>query len=163
MTKKWLPVDFYSGGNEHAVLHLMYTRFITMALHDCGLIDFEEPFKKFRARGMIILGGAKMSKSRGNVINPNDYFERTGADGLKMAMLFMVPFEQGGEFNENGVGGVVRFLNRVVKLVGNAKERPETEQELILKNKTIKRVTEDIEAMTFNTAIATLMEYANGL
>ncbi len=163
MTKKWLPIDFYSGGNEHAVLHLMYTRFITMVLHDRGLIDFEEPFKKFRARGMIVLGGAKMSKSRGNVVNPNDYFDRTGADALKMAMLFMVPFEQGGEFNENGVGGVVRFLNRVVKLVESAKERPETEQELTLKNKTIKRVTSDIEAMTFNTAIATLMEYANGL
>lgn len=163
MTKKWLPVDFYSGGNEHAVLHLMYTRFITMVLRDLDFIDFEEPFEKFRARGMIILSGAKMSKSRGNVINPNDYFERTGADALKTAMLFMAPFEQGGEFNDRGVGGVVRYLNRVVTLVENAKDRPETEEELRLKHRTIKKVTEDMEAMTFNTAIASLMEYANAL
>lgn len=162
-TKKWLPVDFYSGGNEHAVLHLMYTRFITMALRDLGWIDFEEPFKKFRARGMIILAGAKMSKSRGNVINPNDYFDRVGADALKTAMLFMVPYEQGGEFNDRGVGGVVRFLNRVATLVDQSEERAETEEELRLRHRVIKKVTEDVEVMTFNTAIASLMEYANEL
>lgn len=162
-TKKWLPVDFYSGGNEHAVLHLMYTRFTTMVLHDLGLIDFEEPFKRFRARGMIVMGGAKMSKSRGNVINPNDYIEKVGADALKTAMLFMVPYEQGGEFNDRGVGGVVRFLNRVDSLVNQSEDRPETEEELRLHHRTVKKVTEDIEAMTFNTAIAKLMEYANML
>ena len=162
-TKKWLPADFYSGGNEHAVLHLMYSRFVTMVLRDLDYIDFEEPFKKFRARGMIVLSGAKMSKSRGNVINPNDYFERTGADALKTAMLFMVPFEQGGEFNDRGVGGVVRFLNRVVGLAEAAEDRPETEEELRLKHHTIKRVSEDIEKLTFNTAIASLMEYSNTL
>ena len=162
-TEKWLPVDFYSGGNEHAVLHLMYTRFITMVLHDLGLIDFDEPFKKFRARGMIVMGGAKMSKSRGNVINPNDYIEKFGADTLKIAMLFMVPYEQGGEFNDRGVGGVARFLNRVVKLVDNAERRRETDEELRLRNRTIKRVTDDIEGMNFNTAIASLMEFTNSL
>lgn len=163
LTKKWLPVDFYSGGNEHAVLHLMYARFITMVLHDLGLIDFEEPFKKFRARGMIILGGAKMSKSRGNVINPNEYFDRVGADTLKTALLFMVPFEQGGEFNDRGVGGIYRYFGRVIDLVRRSLEREESAQELRLKHQTIKRVTEDIEAMTFNTAVATLMEYTNSL
>lgn len=163
VTEKWLPVDFYSGGNEHAVLHLMYARFITMVLRDLGLTSFEEPFKKFRARGMIVLGGSKMSKSRGNVINPNDYFDRTGADALKVAMLFMVPYQDGGEFNDRGVGGVVRFFNRVWDLVENVSDRPETEQELFTRHKTVKKVTSDIEAMTFNTAIASLMEYSNTL
>jgi leucyl-tRNA synthetase len=163
LAEKWLPVDFYSGGNEHAVLHLMYSRFVTMALHDMGLISFEEPYEKFRARGMIILSGAKMSKSRGNVVNPNQYFDTVGADTLKTAMLFMVPYEQGGEFNDRGVGGVYRYFGRVIDLVERAEDRPESQDELRFKHATIKKVTEDIESMSFNTAIASLMEFTNSL
>jgi len=97
ITKKWLPVDMYIGGKEHSVLHLMYARFVTMALCDAGLIDFEEPFVKFRAHGLLIREGAKMSKSRGNVISPDDYFESYGADALRMYLMFLGPYEQGGD------------------------------------------------------------------
>lgn len=161
LTKKWLPVDFYSGGNEHAVLHLLYTRFITMALYDLKLIEFEEPFKKFRAHGMIVLRGSKMSKSRGNVIDPNMYFEKVGVDVFRTAMLFMAPFEQGGNFQDEGVGGVLRYFGRVMTLVEGAKDHPETAAELRSKHQTIKKVTEDIDKTSFNTAIASLMEYSN--
>jgi leucyl-tRNA synthetase len=163
LTKKWLPVDFYSGGNEHAVLHLLYARFVTMALKDLGFIDFEEPFTKFRARGMVIYHGAKMSKSRGNVINPNDYFEKVGADIFKTAMLFMVPFEQGGEFKDEGVGGIMRYFGRVVNLVDQVDKREQTLEEVRAEQLAIKRVTADIEQLSFNTAIAALMEYSNSL
>jgi leucyl-tRNA synthetase len=97
LTRRWLPVDMYIGGNEHAVLHLMYTRFITMALHDLGLLPFEEPFKKFRAHGLIIKDGAKMSKSRGNVVNPDVYLDQHGADVFRMYMMFLGPYEEGGD------------------------------------------------------------------
>jgi leucyl-tRNA synthetase len=163
LTKKWLPAHLYTGGNEHAVRHLLYTRFVTMVLHDLGLVEFEEPFQKFRVHGMIILGGAKMSKSRGNVVTPNHYFETVGADAFRVAALFMAPYEQGGEFNDRGVGGVVRFLNRVVGLIDRTKDREELEEELRSRHRTVQKVTGDIEALAFNTAIATLMEYSNVL
>jgi leucyl-tRNA synthetase len=163
LTKKWLPVDFYIGGNEHAVRHLLYCRFVTMALKDLDYLSFEEPFKKFRAHGLIIMGGAKMSKSRGNVVDPNAYFEKVGSDALRTAILFMAPFEQGGEFNDKGVGGVVRFLARVADLVDKSKDRAETKDEITLRNRVTKKVTQDMEGLSFNTAIATLMEYSNSL
>lgn len=163
LTTKWLPVDLYVGGNEHAVRHLLYCRFVTMVLKDQGYINFEEPFKKFRAHGLVLSKGAKMSKSRGNTVNPNDYFERVGADALRTAMLFMAPFEQGGDFNDKGVGGVVRYLNRVIELVGRVEDQAETVAETKAKHLAIKKVTTDIEALSFNTAIAALMEYTNAL
>jgi len=92
LTKKWLPVDMYIGGQEHAVLHLLYTRFITMVLKDLGYIDFEEPFKKFRAHGLITKDGAKMSKSKGNVVNPDEYYKKYGADALRTYLMFLGPF-----------------------------------------------------------------------
>ena len=121
LTKRWLPVDSYIGGNEHAVLHLLYTRFITMVLHDLGYLDFEEPFKRFRAHGLIIREGAKMSKSRGNVVNPDEYIEQWGADAFRTYLMFLGPFEEGGDFRDRGISGVRRFLDRLWTSVHEAR------------------------------------------
>jgi leucyl-tRNA synthetase len=166
LTKKWLPVDMYIGGNEHAVLHLMYTRFITMAFHDIGLIDFEEPFKKFRAHGLLIKDGAKMSKSKGNVVNPDDYFDDLGADTFRTYLMFLGPYQEGGDFRDTGIVGVRRFIDRMWRFVEGRDlvEGEVTDPELLnLMHKTIKKVTEDTQALRYNTAIAMLMEYLNGL
>jgi leucyl-tRNA synthetase len=112
LTAKWLPVNSYIGGNEHAVLHLLYSRFVTMVLHDMGYLDFEEPFTQFRAHGLIIKDGAKMSKSKGNIINPDEYIDRWGADAFRTYLMFLGPFEQGGDFRSSGISGVRRFLDR---------------------------------------------------
>ena len=163
LTKKWLPVDSYIGGNEHAVLHLLYTRFITMALKDIGAIDFEEPFKKFRAHGLVIHEGAKMSKSRGNVVNPNEFIDSYGADTLRMYLLFIGPYDQGGEFSDQAISGVYRFLNRVWFIAaerGESSKKPDGQLEREI-NKLIKSIGEDLESLKFNTAIASLMEYLN--
>jgi leucyl-tRNA synthetase len=162
LTRKWLPVDTYIGGNEHAVLHLMYARFITMALHDIGLIDFEEPFKKFRAHGLIIKDGAKMSKSRGNVVNPDQYLEKYGADVFRMYMMFLGPYEEGGDFRDEGITGVQRFLESVWRLVRErdaAASAPAALQRAV--HRTIQKVEEDLEGLRYNTAIAALMTLLN--
>ncbi|MDP2664817.1 MAG: class I tRNA ligase family protein [bacterium] len=157
--KKWLPVSMYIGGQEHAVLHLLYTRFITMALKDMGFIAFDEPFKKFRAHGLITKEGAKMSKSKGNVVNPDEYFMEYGADTVRMYLMFLGPFSEGGDWSDKGIVGIYRFLNRVFEL---AASKTEVKNDLAaLRNKTIKKVTEDLENLRYNTAIASLMEYAN--
>lgn len=163
-TKKWLPVDMYIGGNEHAVLHLLYTRFVTMALNDLGLLDFEEPFKTFRAHGLIIQGGAKMSKSRGNVVNPNEYMDTYGTDTLRMYLLFIGPYDFGGNFSDRAITGVYRFLNRVWKITHEVSEQASpSASSLVAKeiNKLVKKITEDIEFLRFNTAIAALMKFIN--
>jgi leucyl-tRNA synthetase len=161
ITKKWLPVDMYIGGQEHAVLHLLYTRFITMALKDAGFIDFEEPFKKFRAHGLLTKEGAKMSKSKGNVVNPDDYFKKFGADTLRMYLMFLGPFSEGGDWSDSGIMGIYRFLNKVWGLkdiIGNTDEDIEK-----IVQQTIKKVTEDIENLRYNTAISALMILANAM
>ncbi len=164
LTKKWLPVDQYIGGNEHAVLHLLYTRFTTMVLHDLKLIDFDEPFKKFRAHGLVIYKGAKMSKSRGNVVNPNEYMEAYGSDALKMYLLFIGPYELGGEFNDRAITGVYRFLNRVWTLVTEFENDGKPNDQLLIKlNKLIEKVSADLDNLHFNTAIGALMEFLNEL
>jgi len=117
LTKKWLPVHMYIGGKEHSVLHLLYSRFITMALHDMGQVAFEEPFHRFRAHGMLILRGAKISKSRGNIVNPDDYVASHGADTLRAYLMFSGRYEEGGDFSDHGIEGVYRFLHRVWELV----------------------------------------------
>jgi len=165
-TKKWLPVDMYIGGNEHAVLHLLYTRFITMVFKDIGLIDFEEPFKRFRAHGLIIKDGAKMSKSRGNVVNPDDFIEMYGADCFRTYLMFLGPYTQGGDFQDQGITGVRRFYDRLYRLVrfgdladGSSKDKALT----ALRHKTVRDVTTNIEKLEYNTAIAFMMEYLNAL
>lgn len=162
-TKKWLPVDMYIGGNEHAVLHLLYTRFVTMVLHDLGYTEFEEPFKKFRAHALITYKGAKMSKSRGNVINPNDFMNSYGADTTRMYLLFIGPYDQGGDFSDRAIAGMFRFLNRAWNIVQELKDQKgEATVEFNRKLQTlIKKVGEDLEALKFNTAIAALMEFVN--
>ena len=161
LTKKWLPVDMYIGGQEHAVLHLMYSRFVTMALYDLGLIDFEEPFKKFRAHGLLTKGGAKMSKSKGNVVNPDDYYKKFGADTLRMYLMFLGPFSEGGGWQDQGIIGIKRFLDKVWGLQKKIEERIQNQKLDILINKTIKKVTEDLESLQFNTAISALMILVN--
>jgi leucyl-tRNA synthetase len=165
-TQRWLPVDIYIGGNEHAVLHLIYTRFLTMALRDMGLIDFEEPFKRFRANGMIVKDGAKMSKSKGNVVNPDEYLDRYGTDALRTYLMFAGNFQEGGNFRDQGIHGVQRFLDRLWRY---ASETTWDEEDIAdaallqLLHQKIHKVTEDLEHLHYNTAIPTLMELLSGL
>ncbi len=162
--KRWLPVDSYIGGNEHAVLHLLYTRFITMVLNDAGYLAFEEPFKKFRAHGLIIRDGAKMSKTKGNVVNPDEYVERWGADAFRTYLMFLGPFEEGGDFRDQGISGVARFLDRLWASVDRATTAGAPDAAVMRKlHQTIKKVGEDIPRLSYNTAIAAMMEYMNTL
>jgi len=166
-TKKWLPVDNYIGGKEHSVLHLLYSRFITMALHDMEHLDFEEPYEKFRAHGLLILEGNKISKSRGNIVSPDDYYASHGADTLRTYLMFSGRFDEGGDFSDNGIEGVSRFLYRVWDLVQryHTQEGPGTlegDGERLV-HRTIRKVTYDLSELKFNTAIAALMEYSNEL
>ena len=163
-TRKWLPVDSYIGGNEHAVLHLLYARFITMVLRDGGHLDFEEPFTRFRAHGLIIREGAKMSKSRGNVVNPDEYIDTWGADAFRTYLMFLGPFEEGGDFRDKGISGVRRFLDRlwasVMTSVETGTPDPDVHRKL---HQTIRKVTDDVARLSYNTAIAAMMEYMNVL
>ncbi|HEX4683663.1 MAG TPA: leucine--tRNA ligase, partial [Gemmatimonadaceae bacterium] len=162
LTRKWLPVNSYIGGNEHAVLHLLYSRFVTMVLHDAGLLGFEEPFVKFRAHGMIIREGAKMSKSRGNVVNPDEYIERWGADTFRTYLMFLGPYEEGGDFRDQSIAGVRRFLDRLWSSVAEATTTGAPDQGVLRKlHQTIRKVSDDIPALSYNTAIAAMMEYIN--
>ncbi|MEO7085320.1 MAG: leucine--tRNA ligase [Gemmatimonadaceae bacterium] len=162
-TERWLPVTSYIGGNEHAVLHLLYSRFITMVLKDAGILNFEEPFTKFRAHGMIIRDGAKMSKSRGNVVNPDEYIERWGADTFRTYLMFLGPYEEGGDFRDQSILGVRRFLDRVWASVLGATADDSSADVTRKLHQTIKKVGEDIPALSYNTAIAAMMEYVNVL
>jgi len=167
LTDKWLPVTSYIGGNEHAVLHLLYSRFVTMVLQDAGHVDFEEPYKRFRAHGMIIREGAKMSKSRGNVVNPDEYVERWGADTFRTYLMFLGPYEEGGDFRDQSIAGVRRFLGRLWSSVIDAAARGEDgsgqpDAAVMRKlHQTIKKVSEDLPALSYNTAVAAMMEYMN--
>ena len=161
-TTTWLPVDSYIGGNEHAVLHLLYSRFITMVLKDAGHLTFEEPFTRFRAHGMIIREGAKMSKSKGNVINPDVYMEEWGADAFRMYLMFLGPYEEGGDFRDQGISGVRRFLDRLWATVRDAATAGAPDAAVMRQlHRTIKKVGEDTANLAYNTAIAAMMEYIN--
>ena len=166
--KLWMPVDFYTGGAEHAVMHLLYVRFFTKAIRDMGLIDFGEPFTRLFNQGHIISGHQKMSKSRGNVVNPDEYVNEIGADVVRAYLMFIGPWEQGGEWDDSGISGVSRWLNSVWSLVTEeykpvaSGQNAETELTR-LTHQTIKKVTGDIERLRFNTMVAALMEYTNYL
>jgi len=168
----WMPVDQYTGGAEHAVMHLLYSRFFTKALRDMGLVDFDEPFLRLYNQG-IILGQdhEKMSKSRGNVINPDDVVGIMGADAVRVFLMFIGPWDQGGPWSNVGINGVARWLNRIwgiasekyvtsVDSVLDHEMESETQQAV---HKTIKKVYEDLDKFKFNTAIAALMELSNHL
>ncbi len=161
-TEKWLPVESYIGGNEHAVLHLLYSRFTTMVLHDAGMLRFEEPFTRFRAHGTIVRDGAKMSKSRGNVVIPDEYVERWGADTFRTYLMFLGPYEEGGDFRDQSIAGVRRFIERLWASVDGAGSTG-TPDPLVMRklHQTIKKVSSDIPALSYNTAIAAMMEYIN--
>ena len=161
LMRRWLPVDTYIGGNEHAVLHLLYSRFLTMALHDLGYLDFEEPYDIFRAHGLIIAEGSKMSKSKGNVIVPDPVIEEFGADTLRTYLMFLGPFEEGGDYRQDGIQGPFGFLHRLWDSVISAADGepdPGVERKV---HQTIRQVTDQIPNLQYNTAIAAMMECLN--
>lgn len=171
LTNYWLPVDTYIGGAEHTVLHLLYSRFFTKVLFDQKLISFDEPFIQLRHQG-IILGpdGHRMSKSRGNVVNPDDLVETYGSDTVRTYLAFMGPYDQGGPWNSEGIEGVYRFLNRVWSLISRyidnrseVEEHKLSRERLKFMHKTIEKVTKDINILHFNTSVSSLMKWLNFL
>lgn len=176
IVNKWLPVDQYIGGVEHAILHLLYSRFITKVFYDLGLVKFKEPFRRLFTQGMIIKDGAKMSKSKGNVVSPDELIAKYGADTVRLYTLFIGPPEKDAEWSDRGVEGAWRFLNRVWRLVDDFVELKSKVDKTIgadaasdknLRRKThatIKKVTQDMEGdFHFNTAISSIMELVNEL
>ena len=163
--KHWMPVDLYVGGVEHAVLHLLYARFWHKVLYDLGYVSTKEPFKKLVNQGMILgEDGEKMSKSRGNVINPDDVVKNFGADTLRLYEMFMGPFEKVKPWSTQGIHGVFNFLNRVYRFFSenqNISLESESEETKKLLHKTIKKVTGDIENLRFNTGISQMMIFTN--
>ncbi|MEP6991378.1 MAG: class I tRNA ligase family protein, partial [bacterium] len=144
------------------VLHLLYARFVTMVLHDAGFIGFEEPFTRFRAHGMIVREGAKMSKSKGNVVNPDEYITEWGADAFRTYLMFLGPYEEGGDFRDKGISGVKRFLDRLWRSAQDARTDGAVDPDVRRKlHHTIRKVGEDIPRLSYNTAIAAMMEYMN--
>ena len=175
LANDWMPVDQYIGGIEHAILHLLYARFFTKVMNDLGLLEAREPFKNLLTQGMVIKDGAKMSKSKGNVVDPNKIIDHFGADTTRLFILFASPPERDLDWSDQGVEGAFRFLNRVYRLVVKWVNRlPITDYRLqnlkgddkrihAFTHKTIKRVTEDLERFSFNTAISRIMELVNEL
>ncbi|RJQ34750.1 NUDIX domain-containing protein, partial [Candidatus Parcubacteria bacterium] len=165
--KHWLPVDWYNGGMEHTTLHLLYSRFVFKFLYDIGIIPKEigsEPYKKRTAQGMVLgQGGIKMSKSKGNVINPDGYVEKYGADTVRTYEMFMGPFDQSIAWDDKGVIGVHRFLEKIWNLKNKISEKENNKDILVLLHKSIKKIDQDIGNMRFNTAISQLMILANAL
>lgn len=177
LANKWMPVDSYIGGAEHATMHLLYARFIHKFLRDLGLLKCDEPYQKLRHQGTITNQGAKMSKSRGNVVNPDVFVEKYGADVFRMYLMFMGPYDLGGDWSDSGIVGVNRFVNRIYELYKNYSNKLkdinnsiefdintlEGDEKYIYKrvNIGLKKVVEDIDALRFNTAIAFMMELLN--
>ncbi|EKD62692.1 MAG: hypothetical protein ACD_52C00088G0003 [uncultured bacterium] len=164
VTRNWLPVDLYFGGAEHSVLHLMYARFVTMVLKDLGYLSFEEPFPTFYAHGLLIKDGAKMSKSRGNVINPDHYIEKFGADALRLYLMFLGPMDAKSDFRDSGIEGMRKFLNRLWETFVNLPRTKHESVEVLSKlHKTVKKLTKDISEFKYNTSIAAIMELVNSI
>ena len=166
---KMLPVDKYIGGAEHACMHLLYARFFTMALHDMGYLDFEEPFTSLVHQGTILgPDGLRMSKTRGNVISPDEYIQKYGSDVFRTYLAFGFSYIEGGPWNDDGLKAVSRFLERVERVTGELMQVAQSSEEgkkqiAYTKNYTIQHVSQDIENFSFNTAVARLMEYTNAL
>lgn len=160
--KYWMAVDQYIGGIEHAILHLLYSRFFTKFFKDLGLIDFEEPFKRLLTQGMVLKDGEVMSKSRGNIVDPDSIIKKYGADTMRLFILFAAPPETELEWDDRGIDGAFRFLNRVWRIQDNLKDQASEDSYRVM-HKTIKKVSEDIEGFKFNTAIASLMELVNAI
>jgi len=162
---KWLPVDYYVGGVEHAVLHLLYARFYTKFLYDIGAVGFNEPFIRLFNQGMILKDGDKMAKSKGNVVSPDGLIERYGCDSLRMYELFVGPPEVDSEWDDSGIDGVYRFLNRLWRLVDEQWDSPAdpTDDSEYLRNKMICDITTRLDNLRLNTVVSGFMEYANKL
>jgi leucyl-tRNA synthetase len=176
LAARWLPVDLYVGGAEHAVMHLLYARMWTKVMRDAGIIAFDEPFKALRNQGMLLAAdGQKISKSKGNDIRPEEVMDSGyGADTLRTIIMFLAPYDQTTPWNDKGLAGVFRFLNRVWTItqefleghtaIASVANQSELEAKLVaLQHRTTKKVTADLEHLGFNTAIASMMEYVNGL
>lgn len=179
LAEKWTPVDMYVGGKEHAVMHLLYARFFHKFLRDIGLVNSDEPFSKLVHQGVITKDGAKMSKSRGNVVNPDEFTSKYGSDVFRMYLMFMGPYDQGGDWSDKGISGVDRFVDRVYDLfvqnqniIKNVDVKDkydisalkENEKIVYRKvNQTLNKFNDDLEHFRFNTAIASLMELINEL
>jgi len=172
LLQRWMTVDQYTGGAEHAVMHLLYSRFFTKGMHDMGLIDYDEPFLRLFNQG-VILGGdhEKMSKSRGNVVNPDDFVGKLGADAVRCFLMFIGPWDQGGPWSDVGINGTARWLNRVWdiatrdvnKLGSNSVDADTVRDTNRLLHQTIRKCHGDLDRFKFNTAIASLMELTNHL
>lgn len=173
LVNKWMPVDQYIGGVEHAIMHLLYARFFTKALKKVGMVDFDEPFKNLLTQGMVLMDGSKMSKSKGNTVSPLEIIDEYGADTARLFVLFAAPPERDLDWSEQGVEGCFRFLNRVYRLVDELKDIVKSNAEIKVSTKedkamrytihsTLKKVTGELsEKFGFNTAIAALMELIN--
>ncbi|MBU1099310.1 MAG: leucine--tRNA ligase [Bacteroidetes bacterium] len=177
--KRWTPIDMYVGGAEHATMHLLYARFVHKFLRDQGLVDCDEPFKRLIHQGTITNAGAKMSKSKGNVVNPDGFIEEYGSDVFRMYLMFMGPYELGGDWSDKGIVGVDRFVQRAYAIVkdnknvmkhGRLKEKFEVaelsdEEKSVYRkvNQTVEKVSYEVEHFHFNTAVAALMELQNEL
>lgn len=172
----WMPVDQYIGGIEHAILHLLYSRFFTKVLHDAGLVDFDEPFTNLLTQGMVLKDGSKMSKSKGNVVSPEEIIAKYGADTARLFILFAAPVDRDLEWSDKGVEGSYRFLNRVWRILGHFEDaikagKPDYDVTKLTKDEkelrrilhvTIRKVTEDVrDRFMFNTAVSSIMELVN--
>ena len=163
--KYWMPVDLYVGGIEHAVLHLLYSRFWHHVLHDLGLVSTREPYKKLFNQGMIQgEDGQKMSKSRGNVINPDDVISEYGADSMRLYEMFMGPLDKSKPWSTKGLQGCARFAEKVWRIFNSTdkySENPDSDETIRLLHQTIAKVTTDLDNMRFNTAISQMMIFSN--
>ncbi|MFC1946656.1 leucine--tRNA ligase [Chloroflexota bacterium] len=166
--KYWMPVDLYTGGIEHAVMHLLYARFFCKALRDMGLVEFDEPFTRLFNQGIIIREHQKMSKSRGNVITPDDLVNELGADTVRTYLMFLGPWDQGGDWSDTGISGMSRWMNRLWTMITDPYEEQsaakKTETDLVrFTHQTTRKITDDLEKLRFNTMLASLMEFSNYL